>query len=187
VSLLSLIQGASESMGTKMASIRDAASGIYESSPLGKIEEGLNTLEDKFEKSALHQAFAGGQYGSGTHGSSNFGQAGLSAAPSNYIDATSELQSIMTQGGIMNPAVSQLKAGGPAANVSAAPLSGYDTPIDTTPVNPYEGEADVLDDPPALVETMQADVAVETTPLLLEKGEEYDDQDKLDNGILSEK
>jgi len=180
MSLLSLIQEASASMATKMSSITDAASGVYDASPLGKIEEGFDSLEYKFNNSPLHQSFAGGDYGSGKHGASNFGQSGMSSNADGYVDATNQLQSVMQQGGILNPAVSQLQSGGPAAVTNAALLSGYDIPVVTTPVNPYDGKADELNDSPEDVATMEAAIAEANAPVLLQ-----DEEDKT-NALLAE-
>ena len=128
MNLLSLISGATEAITAKTAGVKSAIDNIYADSPLGKFEEAYQGFEDKMMDSPLHRAFQGqdgkpGDFGSGPSGASDYTNIAVGRAifHSGDVDATSGLQGVMSQAGIMNPASSQLQGGAPV--VGAAPVS----------------------------------------------------------------
>jgi len=174
MNLLSLISGATESIAAKTAGLNSAMDSLYADSPLGKIEEAFQGVEDKMLGSATHRAFAGGDFGSGASGASDYTDISMGGAIDNsgYVDATSGLQGVMSQAGIMNPASSQLQGGLPVMPSAppslqagnAAPPPGY--------LKEYEDNlASVPDAPPV--------PAIE--PVLIDE-----DEDLIQAGALAE-
>lgn len=176
--LLALITGATEAIAAKTAGVNSAMDSFYADSPFAKIEEAFQGAEDKMLDSPMHRAFAGGDFGSGNHGASDYTSIGLenSLGNSGYVDATAGLQGVMSQAGIMNPASSQLQGGLPVMPSAppslqagnAAPVPGY--------LKEYEDKLASVPDAPPVPEIIE-----ETTPALIDK-----DEDLIKAGKLAE-
>lgn len=183
MNLLALITGATEAIAAKTAGMTSAMDSLYADSPLAKVEEAFQGVENKMLDSPMHRAFAGedgkpGDFGSGSHGASDYTNIGLENSLGNtgYVDATSGLQGVMSQAGIMNPASSQLQGGLPVLPSAppslqagnAAPPPGY--------VKEYEDNLASVPDAPPVPEIIQ-----ETTPALIDE-----DEDLIKAGKLAE-
>lgn len=179
MSLLAFITGATEAISSKTASIKSGMSDMYAGSPLGKFEEAYQGFEDKMLDSPIHRAFQGqdgkpGAFGSGSTGASDYTDISVGGAMDNsgYVDATSGLQGVMSQGGIMNPASSQLQGGLPVL-ASAPPKLGVGSAASVPEyVGQYEDKLSSVPDAPPVPAT---------EPALIDE-----DEDLIQAGALAE-
>lgn len=134
--LLSLIAGATKSIGAEMSQFENAMTTVYNESPFG-------ALEDSFSDSKIHQAFAGGQYGD--HGG-EMSHSKLSQKQAPFVGATEAMQNIMSQAGIANPSAAQLVGGSAPEYMPLPPLIPNNLPMYQAP-KPYgQDELDELDE-----------------------------------------
>tara|TARA_B100001059_G_C17686401_1_gene502551 strand:+ start:254 stop:805 length:552 start_codon:yes stop_codon:yes gene_type:complete len=183
MSLLAFITGATESIAAKTASIESGMSDIYADSPLGKFEQAYQGFENKMLDSPMHRAFQGqdgkpGDFGSGASGASDYSSISVGDAIDNsgYVDATSGLQGVMSQAGIMNPASSQLRGGLPVLPSAPQSLRGGSAASVPEYVGEYEDNLASVPDAPPVPEIIQ-----ETTPALIDE-----DEDLIQAGALTE-
>jgi len=102
--LMGMISGATEAIGTKMASAESAMDQMYDASPFGQIEQSFSN--------AIPDAFKGGNYGQEKQGSKNMMNYAMPGSLTNtYVDANDQMGALMSQSGILNPAASQLRSG----------------------------------------------------------------------------
>jgi len=175
MSLLSLIESGTKTLADKSAELRSGIDDLYSQSPFGALENSMSQISDGFNNSGLHQAFAGGTYGSGSQGADTV-QMGLEPLRSNYVDATGQMRSAMADAGISMSSMANLEGGGPMA---AQKLHSFKPGSQILPVKTQAEQDNAALDaattenaPPPIVETVY-------TPALLE-------EDEITTGVLAE-
>ena len=175
MSLLSLIEDGTKALADKSNELKSNMDNLYSESPFGALENSMSDISDRFNNSGIHQAFAGGKYGSGIQGSASVPM-GLEPLASNYVDATGQMRSVMADAGMSISSMANLQGGPQMADLKPHSFEAG------SPILPVLTQADrdnaILDDvtsesaPPPIVDTAY-------TPALLE-------EDETPNGVLAE-